>query len=120
MKKKVVDPRFARKGEYKEVIDSDEIFLLSALSLFEIRKKLVKNRIDSAKINKTMEFIRKRSLIIGLNPEITEKAVEFSISHNLPAIDSLIYAASIFNNAIMLTLDNDLRGLKDVIILSDK
>ena len=34
-------------GAYSDVIDSEEVHLLSSLSLFEIKKKLIKSKIES-------------------------------------------------------------------------
>lgn len=104
-------------GQYAEIIDSDEIFLLSVLSLFEIKKKLIKNHIERMKITKSIEFIKKRSLIVPLNAEIAEKAVDLSLEYNLAAIDALIYASSLINDATLITLDNDFRGLKGAVVL---
>ena len=85
--------------------------------MFEIKKKLIKNKIEENKIKTSMEFIRKKSLVIELNGEIAEKAVEVSIKHELPIIDSLIYTTAILHHADLITLDNDFRGLKDVLVL---
>ena len=104
-------------GRYSEVIDSDEIILLSALSLFEIKKKLAKSKVDSSKITKSIEFIKKRSLIIPVNIDIAENAVDFSLENGLSIIDSLICATSILNESTLITLDNDFRGLKNVIVI---
>ena len=104
-------------GKCTEVIDSEEILLLSTLSLFEIKKKLAKSKVESSKIIKSMEFIKKRSLVVPVSSEIAEKAVDFSLENGLPIIDSLIYATSILNNTTLITLDNDFRGLKNVVIL---
>ena len=78
--------------------------------------KLIKEKVDEAKINKSIEFIKRKSLIVPVDAEIAEKSVMVSIGHNLPAIDSLIYASSLINNALTLTLDNDFRGLKNVVV----
>ena len=102
---------------YSETIESEEMLLLSSLSLFEIKKKLIKNKQESNKINRALELIKKRSLIIDVNSEIAEKAVEISINNNLSSVDSLIYASAVINNASLITLDNDFRKLKDVIVL---
>ena len=103
-------------GMHKEIIDSDEMLLLSVLSLFEIRKSLSKNKIAEDKIKKSMEFVKRRSLIIEVNTEIAEKAVDFSLENGLPIIDSIIYATSVMNESILVTLDNDFRGLKGVVL----
>ena len=101
-------------GSHSDVIDSNEILLLSVLSLFEVKKKLVKSKIENNKIVKSMEFVRKRSLIIPVSEEITEKALEFSLKNDLSIIDSLIYATAVINDSILITLDNDFRGLENV------
>jgi|SRR3989344_5443943 len=105
-------------GTYADVIDSEEIFLLSVLSLFEIKTKLIKSNLDSSKIIQSIDFIKKKSLIIPLDVEITEKAIDFAINNNLPTVDSLIYATAINNNSQLITLDNDFRDLSNVLILS--
>ena len=104
-------------GQHSDIIDSTEIILLSTLSLFEIKKKLAKSRVDNNKITKSMEFIKKRSLIIPISSEIAEKAVDFSLENGLSVIDSLIYTTSILNDSILITLDNDFRGFKGALIL---
>ena len=104
-------------SQYKEIIESEDIYLLSVLSLFEIKRKLVKSKLEETKIAKSVDFIKKRSLIIPITSEIAEMSVDISLMHNLATIDSLIYSTSIINKSILLTLDNDFRGLKDVRIL---
>ena len=104
-------------GLHKKIIDSNEILMLSALSLFEIKKKLTKIKVSSKTISKSIGFIKKRSIILSLNAEIAEKAVDVSIEKNLPAIDSLIYITAIKNDATLLTLDNDFKGLKNAVLL---
>ncbi len=104
-------------GSHKELIESGEMLLISSLSLFEIKKKLMKSRIDDGKIAKSMEFVKKRSLIVPVTDSIAEKAVEFSLEYELPIIDSLIYSSGILNESTLITLDNDFRGLKQVNIL---
>lgn len=104
-------------SSYSDLIDSDEILLLSVLSLFEIKRKLAKSKVDSSKIARSMEFIKKRSLIIPVSEEIAEKAVDFSLENNLSIVDSLIYATAMLNDSVLLTLDNDFRNLKNVVLM---
>ena len=104
-------------GEFKNIIENDEIILLSALSLFEIKKKLAKNSMPSSKISKSMDFIKKRSIVIPISAEIAEKAAEIALANKLPAADSLIYSTSVLHDSILYTIDNDFRGLKGVFIL---
>ena len=99
------------------IIESDEILLLSSLSLFEIKRKSIRNKVPIDKIMKAIEFIKKRSLIIPVTAEIAENAVDVSIKDNLATVDSIIYSTAILKNSTLFTLDNDFRGLKDVTIL---
>jgi len=89
----------------------------SVLSLFEIKLKLLKDKRDTLMIQKSLGFIKKKSLILPVNEEISRDAVDFSLKHKLPAMDSLIYASALKNGAVLITLDNDFRGLKNVNVL---
>ena len=64
-----------------------------------------------------MNFVKKRSLLIDVNAEISEMAIEFSIKHKIPTIDAIVYASASKNNATLITLDNDFRNLDNVIII---
>ena len=103
--------------DFKDIIENEDLLLLSALSLFEIKRKLAKNNIPSAKISKSIDFIKKRSLVIPVTAEIAEKAAEIALGHDLPAADSLIYSTSLLHDSTLYTLDNDFRKLKDVVVL---
>ena len=61
-----------------------------------------------------MNFLKQRSNIIDVNTKIAEKAIEIYIEYKLATIDSIIYASAISNNAILITRDNDFRGLPNV------
>ena len=106
-------------GNHADIIDSEEILLMSVLSLFEIKKKLSKSKVENNKVVRCMEFVKKRSLIVPVNEEISEKAVDFSLENNLSIIDSIIYTTSMLNESILITLDNDFTGLKNVIVLKN-
>lgn len=116
-------------SSFKEIIENYDINLFtSVLSLFEVKLKLLKeihknknNKdlfVQEQKINLVLGFIKKRSFIIPINEEIANDAAEISIKNKIAAIDSLIYASAIKNKTILVTLDNDFRGLDNVTILS--
>ena len=103
-------------GNHKDIIDSDEIILLSVISIFEIKKKLsLKN--EQNKVEIALRKVRERSLIIPLDIEISEKAVEISIKNKIPMADSLIYATAIIHKAIVLTKDSHFKKLEKVIFI---
>ena len=109
---------YADNKEIKSIIESNSILLTSSISIFEIKKKLMKDKIEISKVERTIEFIKKRSLIINIDFLIADAAVNFAIKNNLATIDALIYSAAKKNNSILITLDNDFRNLNDVMILN--
>lgn len=106
------------KSKHREVIDSAEIVLVSVLSIFEIRKKMYKDKIDAQKIEEVMSFLQKKSLIEPVTKEIAELAVQISLKYETPAVDALIYATAQKHKAHLFTCDNDFRRLPEVTILS--
>ncbi|MBI2666772.1 PIN domain-containing protein [Candidatus Woesearchaeota archaeon] len=107
---------FSSSKEAKKIIEEENgLFQTSALSLFEIKKKLLALKKDPVTF---LDFVKSRSTIITLTPEIAEKAAEIAISNKLGAMDALIYATSIFSKTRLITADNDFRGLERVSIIS--
>ena len=104
-------------SSFSEVFESDEILFLSVLSLFEIRKIFTKQKIAPEQITKSIEAIKKRSFLINVDANISELAAEISSRNKLPALDALIYASALKNNAELVTLDNDFRNLEKARIL---
>ena len=104
-------------GKFEEQIESDEKLFLSALSLFEIKRKFIKKQIKEKDIESKIDFIKKRSIVFPIDAKIAERASELSAEKNLPSMDALIYATSLVNKLKLITLDNDFRGLSDVEIL---
>lgn len=106
------------KGSFKEKIEQEEIFALSSLSLFEIKRKLLKNKeLKKKGIEEKMSFIKSKSIIINIDEKIAEKASEIAEEKDLGAADALIYTTAILNNATLFTLDNDFRGFDKVKML---
>jgi predicted nucleic acid-binding protein len=101
-------------GVHKELIEKEEKLLLATISLIEIKKKLSKLKVPSKEIDNKLDYIKKHSIVISLDEKIAEKASELVIEKGLPIADSIVYASAIMNNAFLLTLDNDFRGLAHV------
>ncbi len=108
---------YAENNEIKSLVESDALLLTSTISIFEIKSKLIKDKIEPIKLQKSMDLIKSRSLIINIDFEIANRAVELSIKNNLHTADALIYSSALKNNAILITLDNDFRGLNSVITI---
>jgi toxin FitB len=106
------------EGRYHELIEEDQgSFLLSTLSIFEIKKRLMKKVKSILEINKGINFVKQKSIIIPITEEIAEKAVKISVENKMPMADSLIYQTALENDASVITLDNHFRELKNAEVL---
>ncbi|MBI2044996.1 PIN domain-containing protein [Candidatus Pacearchaeota archaeon] len=104
-------------GNHKDLIETQEKLLLATISIIEIRKKLNKLKISNKEIIKKIDYIKKQSILISLGENVADKASEIVIEKRIPVADSVIYASALANNAILITLDNDFRNLKNVKVL---
>src|SRR3989344_3196035 len=111
---------FAENNQIKEVIDGENFLFTSVISLFEIKKKLIKDKLIEEKTEKFINFIKEKSIILKLDINICEIASEISIKEELHAIDSLIYSTSILNKTKLITGDNDFRNKDNVILFKKK
>lgn len=101
-------------GNFKELIEKEDKLMLATISIIEIKKKLFKLKIPKKEIIDKVNYIKKQSILIDLNEKIAERASEIVIEKNLPVADSIVYSSALLNDAILLTLDNDFRGLDKV------
>ena len=100
-----------------ELMEKDEMLFCSILSLFEIEKKLRRDKYPEEKIEKMISFMTGRSIIINLTENIVRKSAKISIQYELAAVDALIYATAMEQNLILITADNDFRGLPNTEII---
>ena len=97
--------------------DGNYLLMTSVLSIFEIKRKMLRMKLKEPKIKEILNFIKTRSLMIDLNEKICDHAVGISMKHKLHNIDSLIYSSVILNNATLISGDNHFQGLDKVMIL---
>ncbi len=107
-------------GNFKEIIEIEKELYLSVISMFEIKTKLIKKKINKDKIKEKIDFIKAKSIIIDLDNETAETAAEIAAEKDLPMADALIYSSAFVNNLKLITLDNDFRGLDNAIVLDKK
>lgn len=99
------------------LLESEEIIYCSILTLFEVKKKLITSRMNQEEVATAVRFIRQRAIIININEEIIDVAVDIAVAEGLSAIDSLLYASALSVNTIFVTADNDFRGLPQVQVI---
>ncbi len=101
----------------KTIVEEECIIMTSVVSLFEVKRKLLRDRYDTSKVEKTLSIMKTRSIIVDIDETIAEKGAANSIEFNLPAIDSLIYTSAQKHHALLVTGDNDFRNLENVQII---
>ncbi len=97
-----------------KIVESEVEILISVMSLFEVKRILLKRGANQRILDKTMSFIRYRSRIIDVTKDIAETAADLSVKHKLSTADAIIYATALSKNAELITGDSDLAGLKGV------
>ncbi len=103
--------------EATNIIEGPYVLFSSILSLFEIKKRLIKLGFDN-KVDECMKLIFLRSSIVDLNEELVDSAVDLSLHFKLGTIDSIIYSSALFNGLTLVTSDNDFRGLDNVKLIN--
>lgn len=102
------------KPEIIKIIEGGELVVTSSLTLFEVKKKLLKVEKDPEEL---IDMIKQRGMIIVPGIMLSEKAADISFEKNLAAIDALIYTTSLIFEAELITGDNHFRELEKVKII---
>ena len=101
----------------KFIEEGNHVLMISALSIFEIKRKMSMKNVKQLKIEEFLKFVKTRSLLIDVNEKICNNAVDLSLKHNLHTMDSLIYCSAILNKATLISGDAHFSGLEHVFIL---
>ncbi|MBS3076940.1 PIN domain-containing protein [Candidatus Pacearchaeota archaeon] len=104
-------------GGFKDIIDSESSLILSTLSLFEIKKKMLLNKYAKQDIKKSLDFIKSKSLLMSPSVELCEKAADISVKNKLPMADSIIYTTALESKCKVFTLDNHFKNLEHAKVL---
>ena len=105
---------FGEHREARTIIEGEALIITSALSLFEIKKRLLILKKDWRAL---VGFVKQRSQIIPVSIAIVEQGADLAFEKKLGAVDALIYTTAAIHHAELLTGDNDFRGLENVTIL---
>ncbi len=95
-----------------QLVDSQEgkVFT-SALSFYEVPRKLHMLKRNESFIKDAVRFMHENSIVISVNEEIASQSVEWALTHKLAIVDSIIYQSALSSEAILVSGDNDFRGL---------
>ena len=101
----------------RNAIESKAVVFTSVLSLFEVKRKMLREKHPTKGIEEAMDFIRERSIITDVNEAQAERAAGISVKKKLHTIDALIYTSADEANAVLLTCDSDFQGLENVEVI---
>ena len=106
------------KQEIKQIVESNKFILVtSALSIFEVKRKLLKDCYQTKGIVSAIKFMKVNSLVKDISEEICEKAAEDCHKKGLHMADGIIYRTALEESAKLVSLDSDFKNLTNTLIL---
>jgi predicted nucleic acid-binding protein len=103
--------------QYKQIIESTQPkeIVTSVVVLYEVYKKIKKTKGEEEALLAVAAL--SQTTIVPVDQSISLEAADYSLEHNLHFSDALVYATSRQWKAKLYTSDENLRELKDVIIV---
>ncbi len=108
---------YGESSNARDILESRDVIYTSVLSLFEVRRKMLREKHPMKEINGVMNFIKDRSIIVDVTEAQAERASFVSIEKRLPTIDALIYTGALEVKATLITCDSDFHGLENVEVI---
>ncbi len=89
----------------------------SAISLHEVKKRLLLGKEKPERISESLDFMKDNSIIVDVSEPILEKSAEDSARLGLSLADSVVYRTALETGAELVTFDADFSGRKGAIVL---
>ncbi len=97
---------------FAPAIENTDELIVSVVNIFEIYKKVLKERDENSAIQ--VIGLMQQAKVIDISPSIAIEAAKYSHQYKIPMADSLIYATAKMNDAIVWTQDVDFKNLDGV------
>ena len=97
---------------YAPAIEDTERLLVSTISLYEVYKKVLRERGEDTALFVT--DVMRKGRLVKVNDEIALVGARLSVQHRLAMADSLILATARVHQATLWTQDADFQGLDKV------
>ena len=112
---------FTEGPKAKKVMDfvekaNKETYKTPSIVIYEVYKR-IKTELNEDKANQAVAHISDSTEIITVTDRIALHAAEISIQSGLAMADSIIKATAELNDAVLKTMDNHFKGLKEVEII---
>ncbi|MDO8339535.1 MAG: PIN domain-containing protein [Candidatus Burarchaeum sp.] len=88
-----------------------------ALSLFEIKKKMLGVGIPRSERESKLWFVKSNSEIVDVDSFLCEEAANNAIKHRLSLADAIILTAAQQKSALLVTYDSHFHGISGVRLL---
>lgn len=97
---------------FSEPINNIENLIVSVINLYEVYKKVSKER--GERLAKDLTAVMMQARVVNIDQQISIEAARLSSAENIPMADSLIYITARTENAVLWTQDYDLKNLEGV------
>ena len=97
---------------FAKAIESTENLLVPTISIFEVFKKVTKERGEDLALQAVA--LMQQGRVVALDVSISLTASKISLELNIPMADSIILATARLHKATLWTQDADFRGLDGV------
>ena len=97
---------------FAEVAKASEELLVPVVNLYEVFKKVLLDRGESAALEAVAVMLEGR--VVDLDEGLALSAAKLSAELHLPMADSMILAAARAHDATLWTQDQDFEGIEDV------
>jgi hypothetical protein len=97
---------------FAKAIESTETLLVPTISIFEVFKKVTKEREENLALQAVA--LMQQGRVVALDVSISLTASKISLELNIPMADSIILATARLHKATLWTQGPDFRGLEGV------
>jgi len=107
----------SEKGRFvSHYVNSEDPIFTPTICLAELMVKFLRDGVSEANRKKSIELVRKRSMLMQLDDEIALKAAEVK-NEGLPLVDAIIYATALQNKTQLLTGDKHFEDYPEIVFL---
>ncbi len=105
---------YLNKKRFQQIMEG-EIIETPTIVIAELARTLKRKKVDDKSVDKILEFVSRRGLILPLDFATARKGGETAEREGLSLIDAIIYSYVSDDNCRLLTGDEHLRGKPNVI-----
>lgn len=99
----------------KEYVEGQHEVLISTINIAEVCCFLLREKQDVV----FAEFMQQRSFVVPLTSDLAFEAAELKVKHKMGLSDAIVLATGMEYGATIVTGDEDFKGMKNVILLSN-